>query len=583
MSKWFASAVSTDRGSRAFRLFADMLTLAFLGFLYAYCSLKYTDFLTRDWDTGHLRLFPFAFSLVPVLLGYVFCRLFLGSFVSGILIGTLMTSVSYASHMKYALTMQPISWNDVWNTANLSVIPGYLSSSQIAVVLVVFTACLVAAAIFDVVSGTSLYGRRRTMAAVSVGLTVVAIGCSSSATQGVVSSMNSLARRAGLEYLAHDWKQNLSRNGLSIHLIQTSVRKLPQSATHAEADKFRELSARPVASVSHVPRTVITILCEACWNGGSHFTEIFDPITKQGFTAFRGISPVYGGGTVNASYEMLTGLPSQASALSGIIYQEYSSLIAPDAMTVASQLRNRGYRTIAMHNHDRKFWQRDIVLPKLGFDSFVGLEDMKGKREGWWASDKILFDAALGELKRREGTPLFLSLATVYTHGGYVGDGLDGVETYRARLAQSMQQLAEFVGEVLKLDPQAAILIYGDHKPQLTHWFAANEILPKQVFDHIGTHAMDVSFAATASQDLIGDVPLYFLGSEDSARERFVALSQGKPFYCISGYLASEVLGSSTPAQKFGRSICDRYSNGAYAEAVKSFPDWLVSLSILGY
>jgi hypothetical protein len=53
--------------------------------------------------------------------------------------------------------------------------------------------------------------------------------------------------------------------------------------------------------------------------------------------------PVYGGGTANAEFEMLTGLPSNSRVLSGTIYQEYASQFKSGSDTIASVLRQKLY------------------------------------------------------------------------------------------------------------------------------------------------------------------------------------------------------------------------------------------------
>jgi len=566
------------------RLACDMVVLSLLAMAYLYCSVKLNNFLTRSWDTGLLRTFDFGWSLVPVIAAYGFLRIFSGPISSGLALGCALFGVSYANFMKYGLTTQPIAWNDVWNTANLSIINGYFSHAQIVALCVVLVLCVFLAFLLDHKMGALSYSRGRTASACLAVAATLTLSIIPVAAHGFSKSISEVLDRAGLPYIAHDWAQNISLNGLSVHLVQTSTRFMPPRASRDEITKFQKLAASAAPTrTKHLP-TVVAILCEACWTDGSHFAEAFSPLMRLGFTDIRGVSPVYGGGTVNASYEMITGLPSHSKALTGMIYQEYSAVIDPNAYTIPGQLRKKGYRTIAMHNHNRRFWRRDIVNPKFGFDKFYGIEDMKNvSKTGWWADDGILFANALEQLVRHKDEEVFLHLATVNTHGSYKGAGTDGVEDYRARLTRTIAQIADFASAVLKSDPDAMILIYADHKPQLTHWFAENDVLPKSVFTHIGDHPMDVVFSPSASKDLIGDVPVYVFGGEANAKDRFALLAEGKPFYCISGYFATEMLKIATPAHSYGRRACDRYREGDYDASVATFPDWLVSLSILGY
>lgn len=67
------------------------------------------------------------------------------------------------------------------------------------------------------------------------------------------------------------------------------------------------------------PKYFIYILCESCWNDKWHFKELFNPLIDEGATSLRTISPVFGGGTPNAEFEMYTGLSSKR-IFNGIIF-----------------------------------------------------------------------------------------------------------------------------------------------------------------------------------------------------------------------------------------------------------------------
>ena len=172
-----------------------------------------------------------------------------------------------------------------------------------------------------------------------------------------------------LSYSSWDWKVNMKNNGLLLHLVQTSFRTIlnkPEPATYTQWTQFKKTSSIPAT------KHIIYILCESCWYNKHLFSELFQPLLDEGFISLRGISPVYGGGTPNAEFEMLTTLPA-LGVLNGVIYQEYGELLSETTNTLVTLLRNRGYQTLAFHNSTKEFWRRMEVLPKLGFNQFYSI------------------------------------------------------------------------------------------------------------------------------------------------------------------------------------------------------------------
>ena len=128
---------------------------------------------------------------------------------------------------------------------------------------------------------------------------------------------------------------------------------------------------------------------------------------------------VFGAGTSASEFEFLTG-NSMAFLPSGSIpYQQY---ILDDATSMASLLREAGYRTLAFHPGERTSWQRDRAYPRLGFDQFKCGEDMDVPQsmEHGYVSDRSDFEQIIWEFEHKaEGEPLFLFNVTIQNHGSY--------------------------------------------------------------------------------------------------------------------------------------------------------------------
>ncbi|QHF29746.1 hypothetical protein PspR32_18845 [Pseudomonas sp. R32] len=398
-------------------------------------------------------------------------------------------------------------------------------------------------------------------------------------SQSFAVQADKLSKKLGVYYISWDWPVNIERNGLPLHLIHTSRRTIPTEATEAQASAFASLQGHAVAD-NNRPQNIIFILCEACWHDEQHFKSAFLPLVNAGFIETRSVSPVYGGATVNATFELLTGLPSTGS-LSGVIYQEYASLISNSAHTLPRYLKAAGYNTTEEHNHGKQFWKRDIVSPKFGFDKFVGLEDMGQAVTINWADDEILFDHALSELKKNQSN--FMFLTTVSTHGPYPFINDYGQGYYLSKLSTAIQRVAAFAEKVKAYDNNALIMVVGDHKPALNTFFYKEGILPKDHFDTVGETNGEFTFSANSAPEIRGDVPVYVLGKDAGRVNQFVEQSNGKPFFCLSQILDTDFINSGVPAYNFANehSICTNEANMGYKAIVSLYPDWLYSLSIL--
>ena len=77
---------------------------------------------------------------------------------------------------------------------------------------------------------------------------------------------------------------------------------------------------------------------------------------------------VFGGGTSNSEYEFLTGNSVSALPLNGNAYTQFVKHKVP---SLASQLKQQGYDTLAFHPYKAHGWNRDTVYPLIGFDNFL--------------------------------------------------------------------------------------------------------------------------------------------------------------------------------------------------------------------
>jgi phosphoglycerol transferase MdoB-like AlkP superfamily enzyme len=559
-------------------LFKEIATLLLLGIAIMFVYVRYADFEIAT-ETG-IRWIPVVFSLSPVLFLYILLRLPLGSSLAAI-VSLACTGILIAiNDFKAALTGAPLSWSDMTSTDNIALSSTFLATWVLVVIAVVIVLLTI---VLWRLSRKQLANRSWRSALIHIAALLVispialqpyVVDFSPKTDAKLMDALN----RYGIMYFSWDWSENIRMNGLPMHLLQTSHRSVPAMPTAKDYQAFTALA--PTSDDDVTPKHVFFILCEACWYDDTHFTEMVHPLAKQGFTAMRGISPAYGGGTANAAFEMLTSLPSRG-ALQGIIYQEYATMIGKETLTIPSMMREKGYQTFALHNFSKTFWQRDVVMEKLGFDDFLGIEDMDYDGPTYYPRDTVLYKSTMDILKKNINNKVFFNLETVYSHASYDTDDDDGQKDYAKRLSVTMQDLAKFITDVRRISPNALFVVYGDHKPILTKYFYDEGVLPADMFIATGDNNGDFSFAHNANQEILGDVPVWIGSTNAALTQQVVTAANNKPFYCVSAAIDDLFLVSQNPASRYAMAYaCPDFSPGQYRNTAKSIPSWLYALSL---
>lgn len=191
---------------------------------------------------------------------------------------------------------------------------------------------------------------------------------------------------------------------------------------------------------------------------------------------------VFGGGTANTEFEVITGMSTRFFGTGEYPYE--TILKESTCPSTAYDLQELGYKTHAIHDHSAAFYGRYDVYPNLGFESFIPIEYMYDvpRNSLGWARSTALTEYILGSLKSTEERD-FIYTVTAQCHGKYP----DTVPTSRypirascedKKFAREMSYYASelndedsFIGELLaeleKLDEPVTVVIFGDHMPAI--------------------------------------------------------------------------------------------------------------------
>lgn len=185
---------------------------------------------------------------------------------------------------------------------------------------------------------------------------------------------------------------------------------------------------------------------------------------------------VLGGNTANTEFEFLTG-DTMAFLPQGCI--PYQQFVHGKKTSVASTLKDLGYRTVAMHPYRATGWERNKVYPYLGIDSFYSRTDFDNPliyRD--YISDQSDIEKIIEIYEQNPEQPLFMFNVTMQNHSPYKEvydnftpqievEGIDSValNQYLSLLYESDKSLQQLVQYFDRIDDPTIIVFFGDHQP----------------------------------------------------------------------------------------------------------------------
>jgi len=210
---------------------------------------------------------------------------------------------------------------------------------------------------------------------------------------------------------------------------------------------------------------------------------------KEGFS----ISPVFAGGTAQAEFEVLCGVPALRE-LSGI---EFNVFTGSKTYCLPNILTQGGYETIASNAFVPDFFNSTKAYLGLGFEQTYYPKEYASAREtylstGDVAGERYMFDGDLlsqnldfisQKIKASPDKPLFNYIIGIYGHlphdintdkrpqvvtvEGKIRD--EQLERSANQYLYRTKALATFVKGLIAIDPSSLIILISDHLPPLSY------------------------------------------------------------------------------------------------------------------
>lgn len=171
----------------------------------------------------------------------------------------------------------------------------------------------------------------------------------------------------------------------------------------------------------------------------------------------------FGANTMRAEFSVLTGVAPETLGVDA--FNPYLRLVDAGTPSLIRILKQQGYRTVCIHPYDFRFFDRDRVFPKLGFESLIDAHAFAaGDRVGRYVGDLAVARHVLDMLAAAPG-PVFVFAITMENHGPY--DPTAPVSDYLRHLANTDAMVDALTIGLTALPRPGVLGFYGDHRPPL--------------------------------------------------------------------------------------------------------------------
>ncbi len=293
-----------------------------------------------------------------------------------------------------------------------------------------------------------------------------------------------------------DQRSNYLQRGAMLYTLMEGARYFADRVPPPDREAVRTARARLQAGLpprsepaaAFTPHNVHIILLESFWDPSplkaGHYSrdplpQDFRVLWKQAGNS-RILSPVFGGYTANAEFEALCGFPVLKDAV------KFERDLKNDAPCLPRLLARQGYTTIASHPNVPVFWNRVNAYRRIGFETYWSLQDFaQVDMVRNFMSDASLYRQVLDRIEPwlDSGKPLLDYIVTYFGHWDYPlrgarsrviedASGVPEVGSYANTAYYKARELMDFLGELRTRDPEALIVVFGDHPPYLGKNFA---------------------------------------------------------------------------------------------------------------
>ena len=210
-------------------------------------------------------------------------------------------------------------------------------------------------------------------------------------------------------------------------------------------------------------------------------------IAAEGISGYL-LSESYGGGTSNIEFSALTGYSLSFLSEGSYPYSEYMD--GPFNCYPMYLRRNNGAVTLAMHSYQRSFYGRPKAYAAMGFDCYLGMEDLPELEfVGEYVGERSFARRILDEYEQaaaQNPEQVFVHAVTMQNHIPYYGgiysdeirvkvqhdsmlpEEIALLETVATNVRDVDTALGEIVAYLRDCDRDVVLLVFGDHQTAIS-------------------------------------------------------------------------------------------------------------------
>jgi phosphoglycerol transferase MdoB-like AlkP superfamily enzyme len=293
-----------------------------------------------------------------------------------------------------------------------------------------------------------------------------------------------------------DQRSNYLYRGATLYSLQEGARYFADAhippdrdlALSAAANLLDNVTENTTAPGDFTPRNVHIVLLESFWDptllkeagyNQDPLAPAFRRLWKR--TGFSHVmSPVYGGYTANAEFEILCGFPVVEDNV------KFERQMLNDVPCLPHLLAEYGYRTLASHPNVPVFWNRINAYRRMGFQTYWSKQDfLLDDMNREFLSDASLYRQVLEKIADPVNSkqPLLNYIVTYFGHWNYplndsrlnritASSAVEEVSSYANTMYYKSLELMAFLDHLQALDPDSIIVLFGDHLPFMGENFA---------------------------------------------------------------------------------------------------------------
>ena len=225
----------------------------------------------------------------------------------------------------------------------------------------------------------------------------------------------------------------------------------------------------------------------------------FDHLKREAKLHGKLTVPAWGANTVRTEFAFLSAI--DAEKLGVHRFNPYRAIVAGwNLPSLASYLKQLGYRTICVHPYPASFYRRNRVYPRLGFDEFIDIGSFNDEmRFGPYISDTAVADKII-TLLQNATTPIFLLAITMENHGPLHLEKIDPSDIenlYSNPPPRGCEDLTIYLRHLRHADEMVTklrqALEQSEHRASLC-WFGDHVPIMPTVYDIFGAPPGDVEY-----------------------------------------------------------------------------------------